>query len=176
MILNGVVKVTKIYDEWLILRDNCYTCKHRHANICNAFNVELHDLDFSCDFHKRKNSGAFRRKRKKVNKEYMSRYEENSFSKANKIINNLSDGITHADPDFRKNIMMEKYNKDGCFFLRIEILDMNCKSEIVGDAAAGLPALAELIGRTFKKNDFSENLFKIFVAMIEKYMEDDNEN
>lgn len=99
----------------------------------------------------------------------MSRYSENSFSKANKIINNLSDGIQHPDPDLNKTLMNAQYNKEGCFFLKIEIIDLNCKSEIVGDAAAGLPALAEVIGRTFKKNEYSKNLIKIFFDMVEKY-------
>lgn len=80
--------------------------------------------------------------------------------------------IKHPDPDLNKKLMNALYNKEGCFFLEIKIIDMNCKSEIVGDAAAGLPALAELIARTFKKNDFSKNLLKIFFDMIEKYMEE----
>lgn len=105
----------------------------------------------------------------------MSRYKKNSFSKANDIIHNLSDGITHSDPDLNKKLMNAQYNKDGCFFLKIEIIDMNCKSEIVGDAAAGLPALAEVIGTSFRKNNFSKNLLKIFFAMVEKYAEGENE-
>ena len=114
--------MTKIYDEWLILRDNCYTCKHRYVNICNIMNVELHDLDFSCDFHKRKNSGAFRRKRRKVNKEYMSRYEENSFSKANKIINNLSDNTNENKYTYDEEQAEEMYNmiKGGAVALLLE--------------------------------------------------------
>lgn len=102
----------------------------------------------------------------------MSRYKENSFSKANKIINNLSDGITHPDPELNKKLMNQIYNKEGCFYLKIEIKDLECKSEIVGDAAAGIPALAELIGRTFKKNYLSKDMLKIFYDMIEKYMEE----
>jgi len=93
-----------------------------------------------------------------------------------KIINNFYNGIEHPDKDLNKKLMNYKYKKEGCFHLSIEILDLKCKSEIVGDAAAGLPALAEVIGRTFKKNDFSENLLKIFFDMIEKYMEDDYES
>lgn len=102
----------------------------------------------------------------------MSRYRENSFSKADKIIHNLSDGIQHPDPDLNKKLMNEIYNKEGCFYMKIDIKDLKCKSEIVGDAAAGLPVLAEVIGRTFKKNDFSKNLLKTFYYMIEKYMEE----
>ena len=81
----------------------------------------------------------------------MSRYKKNSFSKADDITHNLSEGITHSDPDLNKKLMNAKYNKEDCFYLRIEIIDLNCKSEIVGDAAAGLPALAEMIGTTFRK-------------------------
>ena len=101
----------------------------------------------------------------------MSRYDK-------KIINNfnINQGIQHSDPDLNKKLMNYKYNKEGCFYLNIEILDFKCRTEIVGDAAAGLPALAEIIGKTFKKNDYSENLLKIFFDMIEKYMEDDDEN
>lgn len=93
----------------------------------------------------------------------MSRYKKT-------IINNFNHGIQHPDPDLNKKLMNAKYNKDGCFYLKIEILDLKCRSEIVGDAAAGLPALAELIGITFKRNDYSENLLKHFFDMIEKYM------
>lgn len=94
----------------------------------------------------------------------MSRYDK-------KIINNfnINQGIPHPDQDLNKKLMNARYNKEGCFYLKIEIMDLNCKSEIVGDAAAGLPALAEVIGRTFKKNDYSENLLKIFFDMVEKY-------
>ena len=102
----------------------------------------------------------------------MSRYEINSFSKAQNIINNLSDGIPHPDPDLNKTLMNYKYNKEGCFYLSIEILDLKCRSEIVGDAAVGLPALAEVLGKTFKKNDLSENLLKIFFDIIENYMKE----
>lgn len=69
-------------------------------------------------------------------------------------------------------LMNKKYNQAGCFFLKIEILDLKCKTEIVGDAACGLPALAEIIGKTFNKNDYSENLLKIFFDMVEKYMKE----
>lgn len=97
----------------------------------------------------------------------MSRYDK-------KIINNfnINQGIPHSDPDLKKKLMNYKYNKEGCFYLNIEILDLHCKSEIVGDAAAGLPALAEVIATAFKKNDYSENLLKIFFDMIEKYMKE----
>lgn len=97
----------------------------------------------------------------------MSRYDK-------KIINNfnINQGIQHSDPDLNKKLMNEIYNKEGCFFLKIEILDLKCKSEIVGDVAVGIPALAEIIGETFKKNDFSKILLKTFFEMIEKYMED----
>lgn len=105
----------------------------------------------------------------------MSRYEKNNFSKADKIIHNLSDGIQHPDPELNKKLMNEIYNKEGCFYLKIEIKDLKCKSEIVGDAAAGIPALAEVIGRTFKKNVFSKNLLKIFYNMIEKYYMEEGE-
>lgn len=92
----------------------------------------------------------------------MSRYKKT-------IINNFNQDIPHSNPDLNKTLLNKLYNKEGCFYLKIEIMDMNCKSEIVGDAAAGLPALAEVIGRTFKKNDYSENLLKFLFAMIEKY-------
>ena len=95
----------------------------------------------------------------------MSRYNKT-------IINNFNQDIQHPDPDLNKKLMNARYNKEGCFYLRIDIVDLNVKSEIVGDAAAGLPALAELIARTFKKNAFSKDLVKIFYDQIEKYMEE----
>lgn len=96
----------------------------------------------------------------------MSRYKMNSFSKADKIIHNLSDGITHADPELNKKLMNARYNKEGCFYLRIDIKDFNCKSEIVGDAAIGFAALAELIAETLKSEDRLEAFFKL----IKTYM------
>lgn len=100
----------------------------------------------------------------------MSRYDK-------KIINNfnINQGIQHPDPDLNKKLMNEIYNKEGCFYLKIEIKDLKCKSEIVGDAAAGIPALAEVIGRTFKKNEYSKNLIKIFFDMVEKYYMEEGE-
>lgn len=95
----------------------------------------------------------------------MSRYKKT-------IINNFNQGLPHPDPDLNKKLMNAKYNKEGCFYLKIEIMDLNCKSEIVGDAVVGLPALAEMLGKTFKKSDFSKNLLKTFFEMVEKYMED----
>lgn len=67
----------KTYDELspeekLILHDNCFTCKHRNGSNCSILNIRerktYHDLDFVCDYHKLKNSGAFRRKRRKIKK------------------------------------------------------------------------------------------------------------
>lgn len=100
----------------------------------------------------------------------MSRYDK-------KIINNfnINQGLQHPDPDLNKKLMNEIYNKEGCFYLKIDIKDLNCKSEIVGDAAAGIPALAEVIGRTFKKNEYSKNLIKIFFDMVEKYYMEEGE-
>ena len=59
-------------EEKLMLHDNCFTCKHRNGNECTVLNIKresISDLDFVCDFHKLRNSGAFRRKRRKIKKE-----------------------------------------------------------------------------------------------------------
>ena len=59
-------------EEKLILHDNCFTCKHRNGSKCTILNIRdrktYYDLDFVCDFHKLRNSGAFRRRRRKVKK------------------------------------------------------------------------------------------------------------
>ena len=103
----------------------------------------------------------------------MSRYEKNSISKAQEIINNLSDGIPHSDPDLNEKLMNYTYNKDGCFFLKIEIIDLQCKSEIVGDAAVGLPAIANILGHTLNNSPDPEGALEVFLKMIKKSMEDD---
>ena len=46
----------------------CGTCKHHKDYFCEKINMKLTDYhieEFVCDFYKRKNSGAFRRKLKK---------------------------------------------------------------------------------------------------------------
>ena len=48
----------------------CENCKHQHDQQCDVlYPHELHQWDFVCDFWRRKNSGAFRRKLRKQRKE-----------------------------------------------------------------------------------------------------------
>ncbi len=73
----------------------------------------------------------------------------------------------------KSKLMNNIYNKDGCFFLKIEIIDLQCKSEIVGDAAVGLPAIANTLGHTLKNSPDPEGALEVFLKMIKKSMEDD---
>lgn len=55
-------------NKYKILDSCCYTCKHYDGTNCNVLNFKSSE-DFICDFFKRKNSGAFRRKWRKAKKE-----------------------------------------------------------------------------------------------------------
>lgn len=57
-----------IDEKYKILDLCCYTCKNYDGTNCNTLNIEP-DEEFVCDFFKRKNSGAFRRKWRKAKKE-----------------------------------------------------------------------------------------------------------
>lgn len=66
-------------DYPIILQDVCYNCKYYNIpgnmyleGYCHYLNIHCYQ-DFICDFYKRKNSGAYRRKRRKVKKEYDSK-------------------------------------------------------------------------------------------------------
>lgn len=63
----------------LILQEICYTCKYYDGTNCNRMNSETYE-QFICDFFKRKNSGAFRRKWRKAKKEY-EKYESKKNNK-----------------------------------------------------------------------------------------------
>ena len=67
--MNGEVKEISKY--YYILHDHCYTCKYYSDKRCERLGIEPLET-FICDFFKRKNSGAFRRKRRKVKKVYDS--------------------------------------------------------------------------------------------------------
>lgn len=54
-----------------ILVSCCYTCKNYDGTKCNRLNIEP-DEDFVCDYFRRKNSGAFRRKWRKAKKEWLN--------------------------------------------------------------------------------------------------------
>lgn len=54
-----------------ILQDICYTCKYYNDKRCEKIGIDPLET-FICDFYKRKNSGSFRRKRRKVKKVYDS--------------------------------------------------------------------------------------------------------
>ena len=54
-----------------ILVSCCYTCKNYDGTKCNRLNIKP-DEDFVCDYFKRKNSGAFRRKWRKAKKEWLN--------------------------------------------------------------------------------------------------------
>jgi len=53
-----------------ILQEICYTCKYYNNKRCERLDMESFET-FICDFYKRKNSGAFRRKWRKAKKEYI---------------------------------------------------------------------------------------------------------
>lgn len=60
--------------ECYILIDNCRTCKKLpecENHLREVWGERYDDLskEFSCDFYRRKNSGAFRRKVRKIKKE-----------------------------------------------------------------------------------------------------------
>lgn len=74
--------------------------------------------------------------------------------------------------DKKEKLMNEKYNKSGCFYLRIEILDFKCKQEVVGDASVGIPALAKITSSVFKYSPEPEEAVKIFNELIKKHMEE----
>ena len=59
-----------------ILQDICYTCKYYENKTCRVLNIDPLET-FCCDFFKRKNSGAFRRKRRKAKKEF-EEYEKST--------------------------------------------------------------------------------------------------
>ena len=68
----------------LILQEICYTCKYYEDKTCRVLNIEPKTPEvFCCDFFKRKNSGAFRRKWRKAKKKYEEYERRSNESKKN---------------------------------------------------------------------------------------------
>lgn len=73
----------------------------------------------------------------------------------------------------KTKLMNGKFAKDGNFFLKIEIINLEATHELVGDTAAGLAAIASVVGNLLKQTNDPKIAMKMFNNIVEKTMEGD---
>lgn len=72
----------------------------------------------------------------------------------------------------KSKLMNNKYASDGNFFLKIEIINLEATHELVGDTAAGLAAIASIVGNLLKQTNKPEIALKMFNNIVEKNMKE----
>lgn len=73
----------------------------------------------------------------------------------------------------KSKLMNNKFAKAGNFFLKIEIINLEATRELVGDTAAGLSAIASVVGHILKQTSNPKIALKMFNNIIEKILESD---